>query len=39
MANLRVLFNRVDQLNSFKEENEPDEEIFIEITDPDGGRA
>ena len=40
MYNLTVLFNRVDKYNKeFKEENEPNEEIQIEISDPVDARA
>ena len=40
MYNLTVLFNRVDKYNKeFKPENEPDEEIQIEISDPADTRA
>jgi hypothetical protein len=40
MYNLTVLFNRVDKYNKeFKPENEPDEEIQIEISDPVDARA
>ena len=35
MYNLVVLFNRVDKYNKeFKEENEPNETVIIQITDP-----
>ena len=40
MYNLTVLFNRVDKYNKeYKPENEPDEEIQIEISDPVDARA
>ena len=40
MYNLTILFNRVDKYNKeFKEENEPNEEVCIEISDPDDARA
>ena len=40
MYNLTVLFNRVDKYNKeFEEENEPNEEIQIEISDPVDARA
>ena len=34
MYNLRILFNHVDKINENKEENEPDETVIIQITDP-----
>lgn len=35
MYNLTVLFNRVDKYNKeYKPENEPDETVIIQITDP-----
>ena len=34
MANLKILFNRVEQINEFKNENEEDEKVCIEISDP-----
>ena len=40
MYNLTVLFNRVDKYNKeYKPENEPDEKIQIEISDPVDARA
>ena len=40
MYNLTILFNRVDKYNKeFKPENEPDEKIQIEISDPVDSRA
>ena len=40
MYNLKVLLNRVDKYNKeYKPENEPDEEIQIEISDPVDARA
>jgi len=33
MSCLRVLFNRVEKFNEIKDENEPDEVVFIEIKD------
>jgi len=33
MSCLRVLFNRVEKLNAMKDENEPDEVVFVEIKD------
>jgi len=40
MYNLTVLFNRVDKYNKeYKPENEPDETIQIEISDPVDARA
>jgi len=33
MSCLRVLFNRVEKSNAIKDENEPDEVVFIEIKD------
>ena len=40
MYNLTVLFNRVDKYNKeYKPENEPNEEIQIEISDPVDARA
>ena len=40
MYNLNVLFNRVDKYNKeYKPENEPDEQIQIEISDPVDARA
>ena len=33
MSCLRVLFNRVEKFNAMKDENEPDEVVFIEIKD------
>ena len=34
MANLTILFNYIDKINSFKDEKEPDETVIIQITDP-----
>ena len=31
MANLTILFNRVEKINEFKNENEPDESVSIQI--------
>ena len=39
MSCLRVLFNRVEKSNAIKDENEPDEEVYIEIIDPNGDCA
>ena len=33
MSCLRVLFNRVEKFNEIKDENEPEEVVFIEIKD------
>ena len=33
MSCLRVLFNRVEKYNAIKDENEPDEVVFIDIKD------
>ena len=34
MANLTILFNYIEKINSFKDEKEPDEDIWISIADP-----
>lgn len=39
MSCLRVLFNRVEKYNAIKDEKESDEEVFIEISDPNDGCA